>query len=357
MKFHLSEEQSAIQEAVRGTLEDSFGAERRTRHVEDDGPAFDPDSWNALMALGLGGLVLPEADGGSGLGVLDLALSTEMLGYGAAPGPVVPHLLVGLALSLSDDAALRDAWLPGIASGETVATVAWGGEWLPESWDVPIEHGALNGKVGHVIGGSAARLFLVGTAGGGLALAEAGAGLTATPLASSDRTRRASAVTFDKAPASVLFEAGDARVSRLFDAALILGAAEALGGAQRALDLTTTYAKEREQFGQPIGRFQALKHQLATMAIEVEPARALLWYAGYAWDSGQPDTSRAAALSKAHIADRFVSVARAAVAAHGGIGYTWEYALSIWFRRSLADRAMFGAPAVHRARAADLAGW
>src|SRR6202012_2509545 len=146
-------------------------------------------------------------------------------------------------------------------------------------------------------------------------------------------------------------------VAAIYDAALVLMAADALGGAQYCADLSVGYAKEREQFGQPIGRRQALKHQLATMALEVEPARALMWYAGYAWDAGQPDAPRAVAMAKAHIADRFVSVARAAIAAHGGIGYTWEYGLSGWFRRSLFDRAYLGSPSLHRARAAELAGW
>ncbi|MET0373632.1 MAG: acyl-CoA dehydrogenase family protein [Rhizorhabdus sp.] len=143
----------------------------------------------------------------------------------------------------------------------------------------------------------------------------------------------------------------------MFDAALVLVAADALGGAQSCVDLSVAYAKEREQFGQPIGRFQALKHQLAQMALEVEPARALVWYAGYAHDADLPDAARAAAMAKAHLADRFVSVARAAVAAHGGIGYTWEYGLNNGFRRSLFDRAYLGSPSLHRARAADLAGW
>lgn len=155
----------------------------------------------------------------------------------------------------------------------------------------------------------------------------------------------------------MLFAPGDPFVARIFDAALVLLAADALGGAQYCVDLSVGYAGEREQFGQPIGRFQALKHQLAQMALEVEPSRALVWYAGYAHDAGLPDASRAAAIAKAHLADRFVSVARAAIAAHGGIGYTWEYGLNNWFRRSMFDRAYLGSPAVHRARAADLAGW
>jgi alkylation response protein AidB-like acyl-CoA dehydrogenase len=130
-----------------------------------------------------------------------------------------------------------------------------------------------------------------------------------------------------------------------------------LGGAQHCTDVSVSYAKEREQFGQPIGRFQGLKHQLAHMALDVEPARALLWYAAYAWDAQLPDVSRAAAMAKAHLCEVYTRTTRAAIAAHGGIGYTWEYGLNYWFRRSIANRAWLGSPAEHRARAADLAGW
>ena len=121
--------------------------------------------------------------------------------------------------------------------------------------------------------------------------------------------------------------------------------------------MSVEYAKQREQFGQPIGQFQALKHQLTQMALDVEPARAQLWYAAYAHDADLDDAPRAAAMAKAHLCDVYVRTARAAVAAHGGIGYTWEYGLNYWFRRAAFDRAWLGSPSEHRARAADLAGW
>ena len=356
MRFHPSEEQLAIQDALRGTLADAMPREKLHALVAG-GADFDRQSWDALMALGLGGLALPEEVGGTGLGLLDLAMALEALGQGAVVGPVMQHALVGIALTLAADTALRDQWLPRLASGETVATLAIGGQWLPESWDVEVTDGHARGTVRFVPGASEAGLVLVGTKGGGLALLERGEGVSVVALPSSDRTRRLSTLTFDGAPAAMVFQPGDAAVARLFDAALILSAADALGGAQYCLDLSVGYAMEREQFGVPIGRFQALKHQLATMALEIEPARPLMWYAAYAWDHKLPDASRAAVMAKAHIADRFVSVARAAVAAHGGIGYTWEYGLNIWFRRSLFDRAYLGSPSVHRARAADLAGW
>ena len=166
-----------------------------------------------------------------------------------------------------------------------------------------------------------------------------------------------SRIEFTGAQAELLFAAGDPMVQRIFDAALVLVAADALGGAQYCTDLSVEYAQERQQFGQQIGRFQALKHQLATMAVSVESSRALLWYAAYTWDNDLPDAGRAAAIAKAHICDRFTQVARDAIAAHGGIGYTWEYGLNIWFRRSVFDRAVLGSPDVHRARAADMGGW
>ena len=300
MRFHLSTEQVAIQDALRGTLADAFPPARLQAFADTDAD-FDPASWKALMDLGLGGLAIAEADGGSGLGLLDAALAVEVLGQGAAPGPIPWHMLTGLAVAASNNAAARQAHLPALVSGEAVATVAFGGDWLPQGWTATLNDGAVSGEVRFAPSASAATLFLVGLAGGGLALVQAGAGVSVSPVKSTDRTRRLGQVVFDKAPAVSLFEAGDPQVARLFDAALVLVAADALGGAQYCVDLSVEYAKTREQFGQPIGRFQALKHQLANMAMEVEPARAMLWYAAYAHDAGLPDAARAAALAKAHL--------------------------------------------------------
>ncbi|MGE0741710.1 MAG: acyl-CoA dehydrogenase family protein, partial [Hyphomonadaceae bacterium] len=262
-----------------------------------------------------------------------------------------------IAIAASDNAVAKARWLAALASGEAVATLAFGGAWAPETWDVEFAEGRATGEVRFVEAASSAHLFLVGLKGGGLALVANGDGVERTPLRSSDHTRRLSTVTLSGAPATPLIAPGDARAQRIFDAALVLVAADALGAATHCVDLSVQYAKDREQFGQPIGRFQALKHQLATMALDMESARALVWYAAYAWDRALPDASRTAALAKAHVCDRFVQTARDAIAAHGGIGYTWDYGLHLWFRRSLFDSAFLGGPAVHRARAAALAGW
>lgn len=332
MRFHLSEEQRAIQDAVRGTLGDVWPMERIHAFADSDAD-HDPESWQALMALGLGGLMVGETDGGAGLTLLEAALVCEIAGEAAASGPLASQMLAAWAVARSDNQHAKEL-LSDIVSGDVLVSLVT--------------------EAGHAEGARAARYFLSAT-DAGVALIEADA-LQIAPLRSTDRTRKLSSVDFGQAPRLTLLPPGLV-VERLKDAALILTAADALGGAQRCTDLSVAYAKERVQFGQPIGRFQALKHQLSHMALDVEPSRALVWYAAYAWDAELPDAARAAALAKAHLTDRYVAITRAAVAAHGGIGYTWEYGLNYWFRRAVFDHAWLGSPALHRARAADLAGW
>lgn len=353
MRFHPTEEQDAIIEAVRGTLNDRW-LPRLRDFVEGDND-FDSDSWAALMELGMGGIMVPPEQGGIGLGLVDAALVCEAVGAVAAPVSLGAQIL-GAALLAKCGKKEVSEHLKEVIAGSSVLTFAWGSQWLPDSWDVRFDNGKLDGRVRFVASASAANLFLTGTAGGGLVLVRKGEEVSIEPVATSDRTRRLSTVAFDGAPAILLCEPGE-QVDRLFDAALVLSAAESLGAAQHCLDISVSYAKERVQFGQPIGKFQALKHQLVELAMDVEPARALLWFAAHAYDVDLPERRRAAAIAKAHIVDRQESVARGSVAAHGGIGYTWEHELNIWFRRSLFDHAWLGTPAVHRARAASLAAW
>lgn len=332
MRFHLSEEQVSIQDAVRGTLADHWSMDHLHKFADSD-LDFDQPSWDALMALGLAGILSPD----SGMGLLDAALVSEMAGEAAAAGPLIGQMLAVAAVSRSSNDAAR-ANLDALVEGTSIATLALG-----DSAYVPCAQ--------------AAQFFLTGTRDGPISLVEAGDGVTIETVRSTDRSRPVSKVAFAGAATHELFAAGDPTAARLFDAALVLIAADALGGAQKCTDMSVAYAKEREQFGQPIGQFQALKHQLAQMALEVEPARAQLWYAAYAHDAELDDAARSAAMAKAHLCDVYVRSARAAVAAHGGIGYTWEYGLNYWFRRAAFDRAWLGSPSEHRARAADLAGW
>ncbi|MBQ0771086.1 MAG: hypothetical protein KBT59_04505 [Sphingomonadales bacterium] len=332
MRFHLSEEQISIQDAVRGTLADKWSMDHLHKFADSDSD-FDQPSWDALMALGLAAILSPD----SGMGLLEAALVSEVAGEAAAAGPLIGQMLAVMAVSRSSNDGAK-AHLDALVEGTSIATLAFG-----DSAYVPCAN--------------AAHLFLLGTRDGAISLVEAGEGVTIETVRSTDRSRPVSRVRFDGAKAYELFAAGDPMVAKLFDAALVLIAADALGGAQKCTDMSVEYAKDREQFGQPVGQFQALKHQLAQMALDVEPARAQLWYAAYAHDAELDDAPRAAAMAKAHLCDVYVRSARAAVAAHGGIGYTWEFGLNYWFRRAAFDRAWLGSPSVHRARAADLAGW
>lgn len=335
MRFHLTSEQVAIQDAVRGTLAECWGIAQLHRFAEGEAD-FDVTSWQALMALGVGALALPEADGGAGLGLLDAALVCEVAGAAAAPGPLIGQIIGAIAVANCTNVATREL-LPAIAGGEAVVTLALDGDLVQSA--------------------KAAHYFLADDGAGGLHLIEAGEGVNIEPVTATDRSRPVSRVAFGTVEAHPLFVAGHPMVERLKDAALVLIAADALGGAQHCTDLSVDYAKTREQFGQPIGKFQGLKHQLAQMALEVEPARALVWYAAYAWDTALADSPRAAAMAKAHLCEVYTRATRAAIVAHGGIGYTWEYGLNYWFRRSVQNRAWLGSPAQHRARAAELAGW
>jgi alkylation response protein AidB-like acyl-CoA dehydrogenase len=356
MRFHLTNEQEMLQDSIRGAALRLCPPEKRRALLEAPSD-FDRQVWEGLMQLGVGGLLIPEGYGGASLGLEDAALAVEALGQTATPGPFIGHLLATLAVAESNDHALMDAWLPGLASGELVATTALGGDGQPGSWTPVVEAGLLSGDVRFVMGADHAELFVVGTAGGGLALVERGDWVELSPVTGSDLSRRLWSVRFDKAPATEVAGPNHPAPRRLADAALVFLAADALGGAEQCLAMSVDYAKSREQFGVIIGQFQALKHQLANMALEVEPARALVWYAAYALQNKLPDASRAAAHAKAHLADRFTSITRAATQAHGGIGYTWEYDLQIWFRRSLFDRAYLGLPSLHRERIAEMAGW
>ncbi|MEY4502149.1 MAG: hypothetical protein RIS52_2039 [Pseudomonadota bacterium] len=332
MRFHLSSEQVAIQDAIRGTLASVWPLERLHKFA-DSNDDFDQLSWDALMSLGLGSILLPE----SGMGLLDAALVCEGAGEAAAAGPLIGQLLSVAAVARSSNEAAK-AHLENLCLGKAVATLALG-------------------EGPYVQCARAASFFLAGTRDGALHLVEGGEGVRIEAVKSTDRTRPISQVSFTGATTHILFPAGDPMVEKIHDAALVLIAADALGGAQHCVDQAVAYAKEREQFGQPIGQFQGLKHQLAQMALDVEPARALVWYAAYTHDTNLPDAPRAAAMAKAHLCEVYTRTTRAAIAAHGGIGYTWEYGLNYWFRRSVFNRAWLGSPRSHRARAADMAGW
>jgi alkylation response protein AidB-like acyl-CoA dehydrogenase len=362
MDFGLSQDQVLLKDTIRRWLEAECPT-TRVRAVMESEDGHDPALWRGLAELGVTGLQVPPAHGGAGLELLDVALAAEELGWACTPGPFLGNAMATAALLASDDAEIHRRWLPAIASGEVVATVAIGEE--GDEWDAAklatrADGRALHGQKTLVPAATLADAIVVAAqdaSGPGLWLVERGArGLEIGALQGTDMTRRVATVTLQGTPATRL-AGGRAAVDRTRDAGLVLLAADAYGGARRCIDMTARYALTREQFGQPIGAFQAVKHQLADIVTDVEPALSLWWYAAHAWDHLPDRAERHAALAKAHLADLFDRVTRVCTELHGGIGFTWEYDLHLWFRRAVFDRAYLGNAEYHRARAADLAGW
>ncbi len=361
MDFGLSEDQLLLKDTVK-----RFLAERcpttRVRQIMESESGHDEDLWRGLAELGVTGTVIPAEHGGLERELLDLFLVAEELGYAATPGPFLGAALAGLALVEGGDAAQQARWLPGLASGEKIGTIAFGedgDEWDPTRARAAVAGGRLKGRKPLVPYAAVSDLFIVSArdeSGPGLWLVERGApGIEITPQKGNDMTRRLDAVAFADTPAVKV--GGAAAASRTLDAGLVLLAADAYGGARRCLEMASTYALQREQFGQKIGSFQAVKHQLANLAMELEPSLSLCWYAAHAFDKIQDRSARHAAITKAHLTDLYDRVARDTTELHGGIGFTWEFDLHLWFRRAIYDRAVLGDAASHRARAADLAGW
>lgn len=329
MRFDLSDEQKMLQASVRTLL---AGNETVMARV-DSADGFNATTWAALCRLGLPQCLPREEDGGLGMGLLTLAVACEEAGYAAASVPLIDHCLATYAIGKEHDGP--------------IAVLAWNdapGLWHPDQWQAEA-----SGEKSAVLFAEQAEALLVGLAGGQLAVA---APASTAPIDSVDRTQRLWQVTYrDAAP----LEGVDAL--RLYQAAVILQAADAFGAARRMLDMTTDYAQTRVQFGKPIGAFQAVKHQLADMAAALEPCRALLWYAAHAWDKGLPDAPRTALVCNAHITDMAVSLGRSATELHGGIAMTWDYPLHVYLKRAMHARARFGSPNVLRCRAAQMAGW
>jgi alkylation response protein AidB-like acyl-CoA dehydrogenase len=358
VNFDITEEQQLLQETIAQLLENECPT-TRLREIFEDETGHDPSLWKNLVEMGLAGLVIPEEYGGAGMELLDLALASETLAYGGAPGPFLGHSLAALAIVLAGSSEQKQSWLPRLATGDALGTVALAegeGSWQPDEWQLA-EGPTLTGSKLFVPYPELADVIVVGVAGGALVLVERDVpGVEIRALDGVDRARRIAEVVFDDARCEVLPD-GRAAAPRLRDAGLILLAADAFGVGTRLVDMCVEYSKTREQFGVTIGHFQALKHQLANMAVEMEPARGLYWYAAHSFDHIQDECERAAAIAKAHISDIAMQVARDAVEAHGGIGFTWECDVQLWFKRAMFDRAFFGTPAAHRERAAQLAGW
>jgi len=362
MDFGLSEDQLLLKDTIKRFLAEQCPTTRVRQIMEADSDA-EKQLWRELAELGIAGVIVPSDHGGQERELLDLALIAEELGYAATPGPFIGSAMATVALVEGGDGTLQRHWLPAIASGDALATIAWGeenGQWTPEQFATSASGDRLTGRKLMVPSAEAADVIIVSArdaAGPGLWLVERdAAGMEIAALKVNDMTRRLHAVTLADTPA-VKLPKGAAAVQRVFDAGLILIGADAYGGAHRCLEMARDYALTREQFGQIIGAFQAVKHQLANMAADLEPSLALVWYSAHAFDRIRDQSTRHAAIVKAHMTDLYDRVVRDTTELHGGIGFTWEFDLHLWFRRAIFDRAFLGEANYHRARAADLAGW
>jgi alkylation response protein AidB-like acyl-CoA dehydrogenase len=359
MDFGLSEEQELLQDTLRGFVQQECPP-AHLRQIFDAGIGHDDALWRGLSEMGLSGLLIEEKYGGSQLEILDAALVCEVMGFGGVPSPLLGHLLASLAIQEGANGDAGISLLPDLATGSRIGTVALCEEdagWVPEAWSCSIRDGRISGQKFFVPHADIADVLVVGAEGGRLAVVDGGGpGIMLRGHDGIDRSRPLSRVELVDAPCIPLAEDA-ALAGRVVDAGLALLAADAFGAASHLIDLAVEYAKTREQFGQKIAQFQAVKHQLARLGVEIEPTRALFWYAAHAVDHLPGEGARAAALAKAHITDRAMEAARAVVELHGGLGFTWECDVQMGFKRVMFDRAFLGTPDVLRDRCADLADW
>lgn len=353
MRFALSEDQGLLQDSLNKALAQLSPLDR-VRKFADGGEMTAPDVWAGLADAGLPGLLVPEEYGGLGLGLIEAALAAEALGKVVAPAPFLGSaVLAPLALMLGGSAEQKAEWLPKLAAGEATAGVAISEPiaGAREGAGVTASGGKLTGKALFALDAPGADLLIVADRTGGLHLAEP---VEAVAMASIDATRRLSELTFKDTPAQAL--TSNQALERLRDAAWTMIAADTLGAAQTMLDKAVDYAKERKQFGRTIGSFQAVKHLCAEMAAELEPARALVWYAAYAFDNAPDEAPLMAAHAKAHTSEIGRFIARTATEVHGGIGMTDLLGLHYWFKRIGQNRQILGGPERVRETAARLQG-
>jgi alkylation response protein AidB-like acyl-CoA dehydrogenase len=331
MNFDLDDEQREIKTTAKEFLADRFNPAKVRELAESR--SYDDGLWKQISELGWPGIAIPEEDGGQGLGMVELAVLLEQNGYACAPSPLLGSAGAGLVISEAGSDEQRAEWLPRLASGD--ATGAFGG----------------------ISGDGESTLFcdlptadvVVSFDGEGARLAPA-SDVSFEPVEAIDATRPyglASEAAGERLPGDV--DAGRDRLA-------VAIAAELTGIAQRTLEMAVTYAREREQFGRPIGAYQAVGHRCAAMLLATEESRSLTYYAAWAADAEPESLPLAAAMAAARAGDAGWEVPASALQVLGGIGFTWEHDLQFWLKRGRVAGRMLGTPREHRERVAELAG-
>jgi len=374
MDFGFSEEQDLLRAEVRKFLDGRCPLEK-VRKIMETGPGYDADLWRELAELGWLGLTIPEPYGGAGLSWVDLVVLLQETGRSLFPSPLVSTTLAAAAVLGADDEEQKQRWLPSLADGTRIGTLAL----LEASDSLAPTAIALTGKPDgdaflltgekrYVADAGAANLFVVAFRTGAgahdlaLGVIDAGAaGVTSAGFPTLDATKRLGTLKLENArvPKSALLgEPGRAwpAIERLLDLGAIAVTAELTGAADAALQITTQYAKDRLQFGHPIGKYQGVKHPLAEMFVDLESTKSLLYYAAWAVGESPGELPRSASLAKAYGTDAFARIGIDGVQLHGAVGYTAEYDIQLYLKRSKWARPAFGDSDFHYERVARLGG-
>ena len=370
MHFSFTEDQEALRESARVFLADQSSSERvRAAMVSEIG--YDADVWQRIATeMGWSAITIPEEYGGLGLGYVELVALLEEMGAHLLCSPFFSSVCLGAntIMAAASDEQKREL-LPAIAAGETVATLALtevDGRWDASGIATTVRSEGdgliLDGAKTFIPDGHVADLFIVAarqpgsTADDGISLLAVPAdtdGVRRKALPTMDQTRRQGEAHFDgvRLPESALLGANrDAwpELRTALQLAAIALAAEQVGGAARTLAMTVQYAKERVQFGRPIGSFQAIKHKCADMLLRVESARSASYYAGWAASVSEADLPLLASLAKAYCSEAYFHCAAESIQIHGGVGFTWEYDVHLHFKRAKSTETLLGSPAYHR---------
>jgi alkylation response protein AidB-like acyl-CoA dehydrogenase len=374
MDFGFSEEQEMLRDSARQFLESECPM-TYVRSMMDDDKGYSEEQWKKMAELGWTGLIFPEKYGGAGLSMVDLVVVLEEMGRVVMPGPFFPTIVLGgLAIDLGGSAAQKRKYLTAIAAGTMKTTLALledsgrsdaAGITLAVQKDGSayrlngtklFVHDAQNADVIVVAARTSGKgekgitLFLVDTAQ---------QGITTTLLRTMDQTRKLCEVRFEDvlAPKSAVLGGvgkGWPLLQRLIDRAKVALCAEMCGGAQKALDMSVDYAKVREQFGRPIGSFQAIQHKCANMMIQVESAKSATYYAAWAVANDVDEAHLAACMAKAYCSDAYRMVSGEGIQIHGGIGFTWEHDMHLFFKRAKGSEVTFGDATWNRELVAQL---
>jgi alkylation response protein AidB-like acyl-CoA dehydrogenase len=362
MNFAFSEEQEELRKTVRAFLEAKSSEEAVREQMETDN-GFDAAVWSQMgEQMGLQGLAIPEEFGGSGYSYVELGVVLEEMGRALLCAPYFSTVVLAAnTLIHSGDDAAKAKYLPGIAAGETVATLAFtepSGKWDEAGITMPATSSGsgwtLSGTKMFVIDGHTAGLILVAarTANGVslFAVDANAAGLTRTALSTMDQTRKQAKLEFDNTPAELIGAEGEGWkvLSTVLDLAAVGLAAEQVGGAQKVLEMAVDYAKVRVQFGRPIGSFQAIKHKCADMLLEVESAKSAAYYGMWCAAEMNEELPSVASLAKAYCSEAYFHATAENIQIHGGIGFTWEHPAHLYFKRAKSSELLFGDPTYHR---------